>query len=274
MTSDQERLAGYVETWKSAVDDVLVLLRSLDEDDWSRPTDLPGWDVKGVAAHLAHLESELSGVRQQRVEVPEGAHLTAPTSQYTERGLVARASMSGPEIADELEQAAAARWRLLRDEPPTDGSADPPRTPGKIGWSWETLLSNRPVDVWMHEQDIRRAVGRPGGLNSAAAAHTVAVFTTSLPYTVGKRVAPPVGTTVVLDVTGVSPVHLAVVIDENGRAVPMSGDPEQPTTHLRMDRETFTLLAGGRRPASVLDVEVTGDEDLGRRVLDAMAVTP
>jgi len=64
------------------------------------------------------------------------------------------------------------------------------------------------------------------------------------------------------------------VIDENGRAVPMSGDPEQPTTHLRMDRETFTLLAGGRRPASVLDVEVTGDEDLGRRVLDAMAVTP
>jgi uncharacterized protein (TIGR03083 family) len=276
MISDQERLSGYVESWRSAVDDVVSLLRSLEDSDWSRPTDLPGWDVKGVACHLAHLESELAGVKQKRVELPERDHYTAPTAMYTELGLVAREDLTGAEITDELEECARSRYEQLLADPPTDGKGDPPRTPGKIGWNWETLLSNRVVDVWMHDQDIRRAVGRPGGMNTAGAAHTIATFTRSFPYTVGKRVAPPAGTTVVLDVTGVSPVHLAVVVDESGRAVPLTTEPEQPTASLRMDVETFIILAGGRRPVSELEVEVEvdGDKELAGRVLDAMAVTP
>ncbi|GAB2743178.1 maleylpyruvate isomerase family mycothiol-dependent enzyme [Nocardioides pakistanensis] len=274
MTSDRERLSGYVESWRSAVDDVVSLLRSLDDEDWSRPTDLPGWDVKGIACHLAHLESDLAGVKQKRVEVPQGAHLTAPTSVFTEMGLVARADMTGPEVTDELEEAARVRHERLLADPPTDGKADPPRTPGKIGWDWETLLSNRVVDVWMHEQDIRRAVGRPGGMNTPGAAHTVATFTRAFPFVVGKVVAPPAGTTVVLDVTGVSPVHLAVEMNESGRAVPVTDEPGDPTVVLRMDVETFVILAGGRRPADQVPVEIAGDDELARKVLAAMAVTP
>jgi len=274
MTSDQERLSGYVESWRNAVDDVVALLRSLDESDWSRPTDLPGWDVKGIACHLAHLESELAGVKQKRVELPERDHYTAPTSAYTELGLVARADMTGAEITDELEECAKSRHTQLLADPPTDGKGDPPRTPGKIGWNWETLLSNRVVDVWMHDQDIRRAVGRPGDMNTPGAAHTVATFTLAFPYAVGKRVAPPAGTTVVLDVTGVSPVHLAVEMNDSGRAVPLTTDPDSPTVSLRMDVETFVVLAGGRRPASELPVQVEGDAELGGRILEAMAVTP
>jgi uncharacterized protein (TIGR03083 family) len=274
MTSDQERLSGYVEAWRSAADDVVTLLRSLDDSDWARPTDLPGWDVKGIASHLAHLESELSGVKQKRVELPRREHLTSPTSMYTELGLVAREDLTGAEITDELEHCVRSRHEQLLADPPTDGKADPPRTPGKIGWNWETLLSNRVVDVWMHDQDIRRAVGRPGDMNTPGAAHTVATFVRAFPYAVGKRVAPPPGTTVVLDVTGVSPVHLAVEVDESGRAVPLTSDPQKPTASLRMDVETFILVGGGRRPVAELAVEVEGDEALGRKVLEAMAVTP
>lgn len=273
MSADEERLAGYVETWKACVDEAVTVLRGLDEEDWARPTDLPGWDVKAVAAHLAHLESELSGVRQKRVDLPERDHLTAPTSRYTELGIVAREAMTGPEIVDELEECAARRYDALRADPPTDPDGDPPRTPGKIGWSWERLLSNRALDVWMHGQDIRRAVGRPGGMTSPGAVHTVSVFTRGFGYSVGKRVAPPTGTTVVLDVSGVDPVHLAVVVDDDGRAVPTT-DESDPSTTLRMDLETYVVLCGGRRPPAELDVEVSGDPDLGRRVLEAMAVTP
>lgn len=273
MTADGKRLAGYVETWKACVDDAVALLRGLDAEDWSRPTDLPGWDVKAVAAHLAHLESELSGVKQERVALPEGDHLTAPSSRYTELGVVARATMTGPEIANELEECATRRYAALRADPPSDPDGDPPRTPGRIGWSWERLLSNRPVDVWMHEQDIRRAVGRPGGMTGPGAAHTASVFARGFGYTVGKRVAPPPGTTVVLDVGGAHPLHLAVLVDEGGRAVPTT-DEADPTATLHLDLQAFVLLCGGRRPASELAVKVTGDQDLGRRVLDAMAVTP
>jgi uncharacterized protein (TIGR03083 family) len=273
-TSDRERLSGYVECWRTAADDVIALLRSLDDDDWSRPTDLPGWDVRAVACHLAHLESDLAGIKQKRVEMPQGDHLTAPSSVFTELGLVARADAARAEILTELAECVQIRHQKLLAEPPTDGKADPPRTPGRIGWNWETLLDSRVVDVWMHEQDIRRAVARPGGFDSAAAAHTISVLARSFPYVVGKLVAPPPGTTVALDVTGASPVHLAVKVDESGRARALTSTTGTPTVRLRMDVETFVILAGGRRPIEDVPVELTGDEALGRQIAAAMALTP
>jgi len=274
MTSDPQRLNGYVEVWKTAVDNVVELLGGLTDDEWSTPTDLPGWDVRAVAAHLAHIESELSGVEQTKVEVPDLEHLTAPSSLYTESGLIARESLSNKEIVHELLQACNVRLKQLHEHPPTDGSAAPPFTPGGLPWDWERLLRNRPLDIWMHEQDIRRAVGRPGGMNTPGAAHCVIVLTMSFPLSVGKHVAPPAGTTVMLDVRGGHPVHLAVEVNADGRAVPMSHDPDDPTVHLRMGTETFTILGGGRRTPEDLQVEIVGDQDLGRAVLVAMAVTP
>ena len=159
---DENRLQAYVDTWAVAVEDAVALLRSLRDEDWSRPTDCPGWDVRAVAAHLAHLESELAGNPQDQVEVPVLAHVTSSLGAYTERGPIARRDWSPAAVVDELEASAAVRLAALRADPPTDGSARAPVTPGDIGWTWETLLTNRPLDVWMHEQDIRRAVGRPG----------------------------------------------------------------------------------------------------------------
>jgi uncharacterized protein (TIGR03083 family) len=271
MAGDAVRLERYVDLWADCVTDVVALLRSLDDADWSRATDLPGWDVRAVAAHLAHLESVLAGNPQEDVHVPMGDSLTG---EYTERGPLARVTWSTAEIIDELETSAATRIAELRADLPTDPAGIPPLTPGGIGWTWQTLLSNRPVDVWMHEQDIRRAVGRPGGLDSAGAAHTVAVLVRSLPYVVGKRVAPTAGTTVVLDVTGPCPVHAAVVMGSDGRAARLAADPEDATVTLRMGVEAFICLAGGRRAPSVVPVEVEGDQVLGARVLKSMAVTP
>ena len=49
----------------------------------------------------------------------------------------------------------------------------------------------------MHEQDVRRAVGRPGGLDSAPARHTADYLAESLGYVLGKKVGAPVGTSLV-----------------------------------------------------------------------------
>jgi uncharacterized protein (TIGR03083 family) len=273
-TPDAARLAQYVDAWAASVDETVALLRSLSDEDWGRPTDLAGWDVRAVAAHLAHLESELAGNEQEQVQVPELPHITSPMGYYTEMGPIARRDWTTQQIVDELEAAAATRLAELRENPPADGSGTPPRTPGGIGWDWSTLLSNRVVDVWMHEQDIRRAVGRPGAMDSPGAEHTVSVFARAFGYTVGKRVAPPAGTSVVLDVTGLRPVHLAVQVDDSGRATPSGTAADAADVALTMDLETYVVLAGGRRGAEDVDVRVSGDHDLGRRVLAAMAVTP
>lgn len=267
---DVERLAAYVEAWSASVDDTVALLRSLEPDEWDLPTDLPGWDVRAVAAHLAHIESDLAGNAQEPVEVPELDHIRSPMGFYTEAGPMTRRGWPAERIVYEFEASAATRLAALRADPPTDGKGAPPRTPGGNRWDWATLLSNRVVDVWMHQQDVRRAVSRPGGLETPGAAHTVSVFAGAFGYTVGKRVAPPPGTSVGLEVTGPHPVQLTVRVDDSGRAVP--ADVTRATVSLRTDLESYVVLCGGR--GAPTEVAVTGDRELAHRVLDAMAVTP
>lgn len=270
--SDQERLAGYIDVWWQAIHDFTELLEGLAPEEWSQPTDLPGWDVRAVAAHIAHLEAILAGAPEETVEVGEPEHVTSLMGLYTEQGVVARRDRTPDELINEIRSAATARHTALLTDPPTDGAAKPATIMGGIGWNWNTLLRNRPLDIWMHEQDVRRAVGRPGGLDSAAARHTAEYLAESLGLVLAKRVGAPTGTTLVLALEGHE--SIGFVVNEAGRGERLAECPVEPTIGLACDRETFVVLAGGRRTPPEGSVVVTGDLTLGRRVLDTMAVTP
>lgn len=273
-TDDRARLGHLIDVWAGAAADVVELLRALEPSDWARPTDLPGWDVRAVAAHLAHLESELAGNPQQQVDVPDAPHVRGFMGQFTEAGPIARAGWTTEEIVDELESSVAARLTTLRADPPTDAAALAPGFAGAIGWSWQTLLSNRPLDLWVHEQDVRRAVGRPGGLDSPAAAHVVGVFGRSLPFVLGKKSGAVPGQSVRVVVSGEQILDEAALVGEDGRGARCVVVPEEPTATLAMDTETFVVRCSGRRDPASLDVAVNGDPDLGARVLAALATTP
>lgn len=268
---DQQRLAAYVEVWRQAVDDLLALLESLPDEEWSRPTDLPGWDVRAVAAHTAHLEAVLAGAPEETADVGRPAHVTGPMGLYTEIGVLNRRDRTGTELVAEIREAADRRYAALRADPPTDPTGLPETIFGGVPWTWETLLRNRPLDVWMHEQDVRRATGRPGGLDSPAARHTADYLAESLGYVLVKRVGAEPGTTVVLDVEGSEPV--AWTVTSTGRGEPVLDLVHPPSVTLRLDRESFICLAGGRCAAPGR-VEIDGDTELGQRVLDALATTP
>ena len=195
-----ERLVELVEIWHRACADFVSLARELPREQWDLPTDLDGWCVKDNVAHTAHLEAVLAGAPEETLEVAEAPHLKSLMSYYTEQGVLARRDRDLESVVAELEQAVATRYAALRAEPPSDPKAAPPKTPGDVPWDFQTLLSNRPVDVWMHEQDVRRATDRPGGFDSPVADHVLRTFGRALPMVVGKRVAPPVGTTVRLEV--------------------------------------------------------------------------
>jgi uncharacterized protein (TIGR03083 family) len=268
--TDAPRLNGLIETWRSAVADFVALARDIPADQWDLPTDLDGWSVKDNVAHTAHLESVLAGAPEETIEVGEASHIKDLTGYYTEQGVLARRGKDMAALADEIEAAVAVRNAEFDSAPPTDGSAPPPRTPGGAPWSTQTLLSNRPLDIWMHEQDIRRAIDRPGGFESLAARHVIPTFGKALPMVVGKRVSPPAGTTVRLDVPGHS---WTVAVDEDGRATVI--DPvAQPTVRIELGNEDFVVLAGGRRPVTATGPAYEGDAELGRRVLENFGVTP
>ena len=269
--SDAERLAGYVEVWWQAVHDFTTLLEKLPEEAWSAPTDLPGWDVHAVAAHTAHLESMQAGHRHEEVDIGEAPHAHGMMGTFTEQGVVARRGLGPDELITEIRACATARHTELLAHPPTDGSAAAPGIFGAIGWTVERLLRNRPLDVWMHEQDVRRAVDRPGNLDGPGAVHSADYLAESLGYVVGKRLGASTGTSVVLEVAGHAPY--AVVVGDDGRARP-AAPPSDPTVRLATDRESFVLLAGGRRQPAADAVTIDGDTELGRRVVEQLAVTP
>ena len=260
-------LEPFVQAWRGTADDLLDLLPSLSDDDWSQPTDLPGWTVHDVAAHLAHLEAVLAGRDTGRPAMRAGGQ--APSSGYTQAGVEARADRSPEELIDELRQSVKTRTEQLRPLP--DPSSKPDTTPGGVDWTWEVLLRNRAIDAWAHEQDIRRAVGRPGSLGSGGAQVTTHSFAAGMPFVLGKRVAPPAGTSVAWRITGEVPMEIGAVVGDDGRA--SSEVADDPTTTLTLTSEAFTVLAAGRRGLDQVDVAIDGDEELGRAVLRAMALT-
>ncbi len=270
--SDRERLAGYVDVWWEAIDDFTRLLEALPAHEWETPTDLAGWDVHACAAHTAHLEAVLSGAPEETVQVDPGPHVASLSQAYTEQGVVARRDATPDALINEIRESATKRRTFLVTDPPDDATEMPPRTPGDIPWNWQTLLRNRPLDVWMHDQDVRRAVGRPGGLDNAPARHTTDYLLEGMGMVLAKRAAAASGSTLVVEVDGSSPV--AFGISDSGRGGALPEVPADPTVRLRMDRETFIVLAGGRRTAADVNVAVTGDEDLAARILAGMALTP
>lgn len=267
--SDAKLLAGYIATWKRACADFVALGRTLTPEELEAETDLEGWNVFDNIAHTAHLEHVLATGEEETIEIETGPHVKGLTGWYTEQGVIARRGRKAGDLLDELEAAVKSRTADLESRPPTDGAAMPPRTPGSVPWNNETLLGNRPLDVWMHEQDIRRAIGRPGGFDSPAAAHTIRRLAGGLPLVLGKRVAPPPGTSVQIDVDEAS---FGAVVGEDGRAKLALID--DPTARITMSAESFVILAGGRRGPDRVAATIAGDEVLAQAVLTNFAITP
>jgi uncharacterized protein (TIGR03083 family) len=268
----QDQLSGLVEVWWRAVDDFSTLLEEVPPDRWDTPTDLPGWDVFALAAHTAHLEHLLAGGEHDEVDIGEVEHARGMMGHFTEQGVVARRGRTPDEVINQLRESATSRHTALLADPPTEPEAPAPGVFGAIGWSTLRLLRNRPLDIWMHEQDARRALDRPGNLDSPPAVHAVDYLAESFGLVLAKRAGAPAGTTAILSIAGHP--DRAFEVGDDGRGQPLTSLPESPTLSIATDRESFVCLAGGRRTPPPDAVVVEGDQELGARVLASMAVTP
>jgi uncharacterized protein (TIGR03083 family) len=141
-----------------------------------------------------------------------------------------------------------------------------PAGPGTLA----DMLKLRVMDTWSHEQDIRRAVGRPGNDTGATAEEAVAYFAQFLPIVVAKRAGAPDGSVVAFEVGN---VWRGVIEVADGRARVLDAEPSSTTVRLRMPVTTFAALVGGRDDAPD-DVVIEGDEQLGRRVVGALGFMP
>ena len=239
----------------------------LDEREWKRSTDLPGWTVQDNLAHLIGTERSLQGLPAAAAPGVVGDHVKNPIGQFNEAEVEARRSHSGAEVLAEWKQLADLRLATLRaaDDAYFAMEMMTPTGPGTLA----DFLHIRVLDCWIHEQDMRRAVGRPGHMAGPAAEHTIDRLLRTIPIVVGKRAATPEGGAVVLEICGDVDRHVVCEVT-GGRAAIVDAATHEPLATIRLDPETFVVLATGRRPAASMAerIAVTGDQSLGRRVVD------
>jgi uncharacterized protein (TIGR03083 family) len=269
-------LAAYDQSMRALVD----LGSTLREEEWDLPTDCPGWSVKDVVAHVAGLEGWLAGDDVPQVEVPQRPHVTNDVDRFIERFVEARRGRSGAEVVEELAGILTRRQAQLYGEVQELDTV----IVGAFGPApAEQVLGTRILDVWTHEQDVRHAIGRPGNLDTAAAAVAVHRFELGLPRAVARTAAIEPGQAVVLDLSGPLMGRMGVRVEEGEDGRPHgvalfsgeSSDVEVETTTITLSTDAFARRAAGRGTTDdVAWTVTTGSEEIARRVMDALPMTP
>jgi uncharacterized protein (TIGR03083 family) len=263
-------LERYVDAFEQAVCSLLSLAADLDADDWRRPTDLPGWSVQDIVAHLAAGERELLGEPPPPLTT-YGPHVRDAFGQHMERGVAARRDLPPAEVVAELRSSLEQRLPQMRamraDESPSRVVADQ-------DWDATELLRNRAFDAWMHEQDVRRAVTRPGNLDGPGALVTQEMLLGALPVLVARRAGATAGQSLRVESTGALRFTADVLVGADRRGALSRVPLMAPTTAVRADWETWVRLLGGRMSPADAIVEIDGDRKLARRLVDRLCFTP
>lgn len=273
MTSEATPLiTGLVGAFEQSLRSLLTVCDALDDADWRKATDLPGWTVGDVVAHLSAIECELAGDPVSPPPSEYGPHVRDAFGRHMENGVDARRTVGREAVVAELRDVLERRLPQLH----AMREGDPPqRVPAGKPWDTLTFLSNRAVDAWMHEQDVRRATGRPGNLDGLGAYVVLEVVRRALPYVLAKRAGAAPGQSVRVDVGGDVAATLAARVTDEGRGT--VADPDDlptPSAVVSIGWEGLVTLFGGRRPASAVPAEVTGDAELAATVLRELTLTP
>ena len=240
----------------------------LSEEQWDTPTECPGWSVRDQVSHITGLELMLAGEAPEPSAIEGGFEGIAA---FNEGQIAPRRSRPGAEVLDEMNDICARRLEMLRglSQEKWDEVGFTP-----IGEApYRTFMHTRVFDCWVHEQDMRRALGIPGHLSGPVVQHCLDWHARNMGYVVGKKASAPDGSTVVFDIDGDADSPRAVAVAD-GRAKP-SAPPDNPTTTVHADVDTFNALCCGRTdPAGALAaglVTVSGNRDLGERVVTSLA---
>jgi uncharacterized protein (TIGR03083 family) len=262
-----------VDGYDQVMTSLIEIGRELGDEDWARETDCPGWSVGDIYAHVVGIERELLGEPLPPEVTDPGAHVKGEVGRHTERAVQAYRGTPREQVLADLDDAYARRSAVLRapDRPAADDEV-----PSMMGRrrDFRTVLSVRVFDLWAHEQDIRRATGRPPSLTGPAAEVSFRRILAGIPYVVARQAELPEGTRVQLLVDGIATEYVVREGRRGERVHPGGPAGEQPDVVVSTDWSDLALLATGRRKPEQLAIETSGDPQLAEQLLKAFVVTP
>ncbi|MEW2357162.1 maleylpyruvate isomerase family mycothiol-dependent enzyme [Spirillospora sp. NPDC029432] len=254
---------------------LLDLLGDLSPAEWAAPTVCPGWDVHDVVGHVLNdYMRRLSGARDGYGGAIFADDETLPAYLARTNDEFVRASRQlSPqlmiELLDHLGPRLDAMW-AARDL----------HTAADLNVSWAATDVDSPAwldigreytEFWVHQQQVRDAVSRPGAVEPDLMAPVLDVFARGLPHALRMHDRPE-GSTAHLEVLGPAGGRWGVARQDRRWRM---ADPEgEPAARVSMDQDTFWRLA--TRGITVEEArrrsKASGDEELTAAITALLAV--
>ncbi len=259
---------------------LLELLAGLDGADWRRPTACPGWSVHDVAAHIAHDHiRRLSGTRDRHESAgflpgeDLAAFIDRVNQEFVENArawspaiLIDLVAHLGPQLDDV--------WAGLDLEGPAAidvAWADP----GTVAPVWLDVAREF-SEFWIHQQQVRDAVGASGTFDTPGDEVTGAVVDTlirGLPLTLATDPA-GTGKRVGVQVTGVGARSWVATRRPDRWHLTPANDVGDCDAAVQLSADTLWRVASrGISPDVAAGRAVlTGDGDLARAALNLLSI--
>lgn len=280
MPQPQSDFDALVTAWRTSIDDIQQTCKGLNAAQWQAPTACPGWNVSDVVAHIIDAESMIADLPRidHHPDWTALPHVATEFGRMTEVGVDARRGRSASDLLSELDEVIAIRDQQLRDGPRDLSTEVRAFTSSTLPLG--RLLTMRTFDTWVHSQDIRDAVGQPGGLQSPGAKVCADLMISALPRIWGKTVAAPAGAVLTVHITGPGIERVVTIeVQPDGRAIrmpePFTGDPAIQVT-VRGSWPAVMHQMTGRSTSGdpVAALEIDGDPDLISVLVPALNIAP
>ncbi len=236
------------EAFGRAADAFYRLLCALGEEDWTKPA-LRGLDVQGLVGHLIGVEEDVQRSVAGDPDVAFANHV-----ESTQPAAVRQADRSPAQTRAEWRQAADRTLDLA-------GESDAKVAVHGIRLPVDALLVVRAFELWVHDNDVRRAVGLPPSVPDTPVLRLMSDLAARLlPYAAAR--------------TGLrEPVDVHLVLTGPGGGtweITVGQSPPDPVdVAIVTDAVGFCRLAGNRVTPDELDVHITGDSGRAADVLAA-----
>jgi uncharacterized protein (TIGR03083 family) len=229
--------------------------------------------VGDVVAHVTDIEDFMAGNPRpdHAPDLSALPHVRNPFGEITEVGVDYRRGRPRADVVAELRALIPVRREQARAMPPDVEVLGPTlrmMTPDR-------LFRMRAFDTWVHEQDIRAAIGQDGGWGVGGARLSYQQMTRAIPFMWSKGVEAPVGAVLRLQITGPDlEGEYYARVDDDGKGV--ASGASDATVTARMSWPDYAALSAGRVDPDVAlpRVELDGDLELGQRLVREMAITP
>jgi uncharacterized protein (TIGR03083 family) len=258
---------------------LIVLLRGLSDEQWSRRTVAGAWLVRDVVAHLLDTTLRRLSLHRDRMAPPP-----PPTAIESERDFVAfinhlngqwvsSSKRLSPRVLTDLYERASGEASEFFESLPLDSPALFP-----VSWAGEHAsagwfdIGREFTELWHHQQQIRMAVGAESLPDARYLAAVIDVAIRGLPHAFRDVNAEP-GATVVIDIAGPSGGQWTLTRDVD-RWTLLRGAPTGPTTRIGLRDDDawkllFNVLSSSQAAAAV---RIEGQADLAHPLLRARSV--